>query len=138
MTPELSAAIARLEACPFCGNENVECNVRGGPMWVECPQCEATGPLAEMPNTAAAVWNRRVARTQTAEIETLRAALGECLIGGNHLATHLLSEHPPYTASCDDALEYYGAGWRYDVWCCWRALMRAREAYEASDGKEPT
>lgn len=66
-------------------------------------------------------------RAQAAEIERLRAALALCMTGGNHLATHIDPNGPTWRAECDAGLTYYGAGPAYDAWCCWRAIMQARE-----------
>ena len=64
----------------------------------------------------------------TAERDALREALDGVLVGGNHLALHIGANHPASKESADMALEHYGAGIRYDVWCCWEAIMQARAA----------
>lgn len=63
--------------------------------------------------------------------DKLAEALGEVLIGGNHLALLIGADHPPYTATTGEALTHYGAGDAYEVWCCWRSIMHAREALAA-------
>lgn len=69
-----------------------------------------------------------------AEVARLREALRSVLIGGNHLAT-IIGDHPPHTASHDEALEHYGAGDAYEAWCCWRAIMNARSALSQEPGR---
>jgi hypothetical protein len=63
--------------------------------------------------------------------QKLISAISEVLIGGNHLALLIGADHPLHTASSAEALEHYGAGDRYEIWCCWRAIMRLRDAGEA-------
>ena len=53
------------------------------------------------------------------------AEIARIRIGGNHLGLLIGADHPPHTASCDDALEHYGAGEKYEIWCCWKAIMEA-------------
>lgn len=65
-----------------------------------------------------------------AEIERLRAALQGIMIGGNHLATVIGIGHLAAGSSHEAALDFYGPGPNYDVWCCWNAIMQAREALE--------
>jgi hypothetical protein len=61
----------------------------------------------------------------------LADAIERALIGGNHLALLIGVDHPPYTAEPDEALEHYGAGETYDIWCAWRALMRLSRVWDA-------
>lgn len=61
------------------------------------------------------------------QIKRLRRALDLCMVGGNHLATHVDMDGPDWRASPDVALEHYGAGLAYDAWCCWASIMQARE-----------
>ena len=65
-----------------------------------------------------------------AEIERLRAALRDVMVGGNHLATVLGIGHLAAGSSHEAALDFYGPGPNYDVWCCWNAIMQARAALE--------
>lgn len=66
-------------------------------------------------------------------LERYQTALKSMLIGGNHLANVLIGrlgpgfakEFPP-TREPDEALRLMGAGDDYEVWCCWRAIMLAR------------
>ncbi len=58
---------------------------------------------------------------------TLDGPIHDVLVGGNHLALLIGADHPPYTAKHEAALEHYGAGDRYEIWCCWRAIMRLRD-----------
>jgi hypothetical protein len=63
-----------------------------------------------------------------AENARLREALRSVMIGGNHLASILGADHHlPHTVSSLDALEHYGAGDKYDAWCCWKSIMKARD-----------
>jgi hypothetical protein len=59
----------------------------------------------------------------------------DILIGGNHLANVLIgrlggnfSTRFPPTMAHNDALEGIRDVEIYDVWCCWAAIMRARDA----------
>ena len=63
-----------------------------------------------------------------AENARLRAALQNVMIGGNHLAQVLGIGHLAAGSSYETALEFYGPGPNYDVWCCWNAIMEARAA----------
>lgn len=65
-----------------------------------------------------------------AEIARLRDVLENIMVGGNHLALLIGANHPPYTAESEDALRHYGAGDTYEIWCCWRSIMQARQALE--------
>lgn len=64
------------------------------------------------------------------ENERLRAALEKVMVGGNHVALLIGADHPPYTASHNDALKHYGAGDQYEAWCCWRTIMEARDVLD--------
>ena len=65
------------------------------------------------------------------------AALERVLIGGNHLALLIGPDHPPYTATHDDAMAHYQSNHdAYEAWCCWRTIME-RFAM-SSDGKSQT
>jgi hypothetical protein len=64
------------------------------------------------------------------EIEMLRAAVQRMLVGGNHLAAHIDFRGPHYGCHHEEGLEYYGAGPAYDMWCCWKAIMTARDEIE--------
>ena len=73
------------------------------------------------------------------EIGRLDEAFGMCLTGGNHIASVLISRlggdfssKYPKTMPYEEALQAIGAGDTYDVWCCWSAMMRARDL---RDGK---
>ena len=65
----------------------------------------------------------------TADGAALAAAIEGVLTSGNHLASHLGQKHPPHDATDDDALAYYGAGWRYDAWTAWSRIMRLRAVW---------
>jgi hypothetical protein len=55
-------------------------------------------------------------------------ALDAVLIGGNHLAVHIGMDHPPHTATHEEAMKFYRPGWSLDAWCCWKAIMELRDA----------
>lgn len=61
-----------------------------------------------------------------------KALLDRVLIGGNHLGLIIGADHPPYTATHDQALEHYiGENHDhdgYEAWCCWRTIMELRDA----------
>jgi hypothetical protein len=62
-----------------------------------------------------------------AENERLRAAIETVLIGGNHLVALIPSYAPPSGTSHEVALQWLGAGNSYEAWCCWNAIMAARD-----------
>ena len=62
-----------------------------------------------------------------AEIARLRAALDTCMVGGNHIATYRTDRWPEPGTAYDLALMALGAGREYDMWCCWNAIMQARD-----------
>ena len=52
----------KLRPCPFCGHEppHVSKVMGFAPWWyVGCPQCEATGPVAQTEARAGCLWNER-------------------------------------------------------------------------------
>lgn len=69
------------------------------------------------------------------ESERLWAALDLCMVGGNHLANHLIGHlggdfamrYPPSTNE-QDAQHQLGS--QYDCWTCWAAIMRARSVLQ--------
>ena len=75
-----------------------------------------------------ALSNQAAAQSHCARVAELEAALSRCMIGGNHLAVWLPEPCPPVETEPLDALEQIGAGAKYDMWCCWRAIMQARAA----------
>lgn len=68
-----------------------------------------------------------IVRALRAEVAVYRAVIEKIMIGGNHLATHIDPEGPDWHEDHSLALDFYGAGPAYDAWCCWRAIMQARE-----------
>lgn len=80
--------------------------------------------------SAAENWCRnRPAMEQAAyEITRLRAALERVMIGGNHLGLVIGADHPPAGTDWAAALNHYGPGDKYEVWCCWNEIMQARAA----------
>lgn len=65
---------------------------------------------------------------KNAEIDRLRAALEAVLVGVNHIATYRTDRWPEPGTDHWAALEMFGAGREYDMWCCWNAAMRNRDA----------
>jgi hypothetical protein len=65
--------------------------------------------------------------------KALEQAIERALVGGNHLALLIGSDHPPHTAEASQALEHYGAGAQYDIWCAWRALMNLARVWRPQD-----
>ena len=68
-------------------------------------------------------------------VPVMKEALEDIMVGGNHLALLIGADHPPYTSDPQEALEHYGAGDTYEVWCCWRSIMLARQALAALETK---
>lgn len=62
----------------------------------------------------------------------LREALERCLVGGNHLGLYKTEKWPDPEAESETALRILCATQEYDVWCCWRAIMNARPAFEST------
>ena len=60
----------------------------------------------------------------------LLAAAKNVLIDGNHLALLIGADHPPYSAEPLAALEHYGVGDTYEIWCAWRSVMQLRDAID--------
>ena len=60
----------------------------------------------------------------------LRAALESVMVGGNSLAQIIGADHPPHGTPYGEALAHYGSGVKYEAWCCWNSIMRARAALE--------
>lgn len=58
---------------------------------------------------------------------TLDGPIHDVLAGGNHLALLIGADHPSYKVDPFVALEHYGAGDTYEIWCCWRSIMRLRD-----------
>lgn len=67
---------------------------------------------------------------QEERIKALETALRSVMVGGNHVALLIGVDHPPYTATHDEALTHYGAGDQYEAWNCWRNIMHARDVLE--------
>ncbi len=63
-----------------------------------------------------------------AENERLLAAMERMMIGGNHVATYRTDRWPDYGATPDLAMMVLGPGREYDMWCCWNAIMCARDS----------
>lgn len=94
--------------------------------YYECPSCGASdgqGCYSTCPTVL------------QARVKELEAALVRVMIGGNSLAQIIGADHPPYGTSYDEALAHYGPGHRYEAWCCWNAIMQARD--ELYPSQEP-
>ena len=46
--------------CPFCGVLPDRCRHDGNLFWVECPACDAEGPVRPSQAEALAAWDHRV------------------------------------------------------------------------------
>lgn len=73
---------------------------------------------------------RRRRETAEARIAELEAALRLCMIGGNHLPLIFGVNHPHAGLPVEAALKVFGPGAKYEAWCCWDAIMRARDVLE--------
>ena len=69
------------------------------------------------------------------KLQKVQEALERVLIGGNHLATVLIknvgadfADKCPPDMEHEDALRILCATDEYEIWCCWNAIMNAREA----------
>lgn len=72
------------------------------------------------------------------ESRAATAAFERVLVGGNHLGLLIGADHPPYTATHDDARSFYYARNRkdaYEAWCCWRTIMELRDVLEGSPAR---
>lgn len=84
-------------------------------------------------------YEQRIAdlETQLAEAQRreglLRAVHDRVLIGGNHLASCMLTFGAPAPFNYDRA-EDIPAAWMRDVWIAWRAIMDLSETIAAIDG----
>ena len=67
---------------------------------------------------------------RASEIERLKAACNQMMIGGNHIATYRTNRWPDYGTEHHLVIEALGAGQEYDMWCCWNAIMCARDTLE--------
>lgn len=75
----------------------------------------------------------RVSELETKN-ERLTAALDRCLVGGNHIATYRTDRWPEIGSDHEHALRILCATPEYDMWCCWNAIMQARNSIEDCDG----
>ena len=79
------------------------------------------------------------ASTPEPYILKLRAAVDLMLVGGNHLASYLIGrlgagfadDLPPHTPH-DEARARIRSQDDYEVWCCWSAIMRARNSLDVT------
>lgn len=72
--------------------------------------------------------------TDHEKIDALMSALNLCLIGGNHLPHIFGVDHPHAGLPCEVAMKFFGPGDKYEAWCCWDAIMRARDIVDAVIG----
>lgn len=63
---------------------------------------------------------------QDSEIEKLREAAHRMMIGGNHIALYKTERWPEPGTDPEIALRILCATPEYDMWCCWNAIMCAR------------
>ena len=77
-----------------------------------------------------------------AEVDSLRAALEQVFIAGNHIATYRSDRWPDYPLDgltrdqqCEHALRTLGAGRDYDMWCCWSSMMQVRDSLPHPDAE---
>lgn len=89
--------------------------------------------LHDSPHGPASLIHARTLRQAATRITALEAreaelveALDSVMVGGNHLALLIGTDHPPFTTEPFAALEHYGASDTYEIWCCWRSIMLAR------------
>ena len=68
-------------------------------------------------------------------VEIMQRAIRRMMLGGNHLATYIDPDGPTWREEVDAGLRHYGAGLAYDCWCCWRAIMQAREMLDTNEGR---
>ena len=93
------------------------------------PSAFMGGPSHQGRKTA----ERQILALKEAGWEHVRSeAIQRVLRGGNHLALLIGADHPPYSATCDEALEHYGSCDAYEAWCCWQTIMQLRDAIQAS------
>ena len=99
--------------------DNLQDQITGFDKWIE--ELEAAGKTAS-----------DIIEAQAARIAELEEVITNILIGCNHLALLIGPDHPPYETDPFDALEHYGSGDTYEIWCCWRSIMLARAAIKAT------
>lgn len=63
-------------------------------------------------------------------IAELEAALHSVMIGGNHLPQIFGVNHPHAGLPHEAAMKCFGPGDKYEAWCCWNAIMLARDVLE--------
>ncbi len=78
-------------------------------------------------NHATALERLYEARVRISELE---AALRLCMVGGNHLQLIFGVDHTHAGVPADVARKFFGPGDKYEAWCCWDAIMRARDVLE--------
>lgn len=72
-----------------------------------------------------------------ATVSRQREIIDRMLTAGNHIATYRTDRWPGYQLDgldrrehCEHALRVLGATKDYDMWCCWSAMMQARDELE--------
>ncbi len=67
-----------------------------------------------------------------------RESLDRIFVGGNHLASAMIgligADHPSYGASLEEGRRLIPNVDYYDLWVCWRTLMRERDAVAEREG----
>jgi hypothetical protein len=102
-------------------------------LFKDAPAFPLTAKLHSLVAEHFARFERDTIAALSARLAGVEAAGEAVLVGGNHLALLIGADHPPYCAEPNVALEHYGAGDTYDIWCAWRSIMRLRTAM-AKDG----
>ena len=76
--------MGELKPCPFCGAEGRKLEDVCLPIgnWVCCCGCKATGPEAETPEEAEALWNQREESNRIRDLERRLAECGEGEVSG--------------------------------------------------------
>lgn len=95
-------------------------------------KCYAATPAATLEQR---IMDCRIAKTEpewwaAREIEKLRNALDRILVGCNHLGLLIGCDHPADDADHSEALQHYGAGDQYEIWCCWKTIREASNILE--------
>lgn len=130
--------IALLEQMELVGDKDA----RIAELEAERRTCDALGQAAMRGKAAAEHAVARLVADRDrykAQAERMEAAFEKVTIGGNHLASALIqwlgaadSEFPPYGtphAEAEATILAHGHDTNYyDCWCCWKAIMEARDS----------
>lgn len=77
-------------------------------------------------------YNDTCCRLKEQRIAELEDALRSVMVGGDHLQLIFGVDHPHAGVPHEAALRVFGPGSRYEAWCCWSAIMLARDVLENS------